>query len=246
MIEFRSVKKVYNKKSYAVRNASFKIDQGEFVFLVGPSGAGKSTLLKMLYKEEKPSDGTVMVYHKDVKKIKTKVLRRNVGVVFQDFESTLLKNKSAYENVAYVLESLGENPFKIRKKALHALAKMGIVNKAKNKPNELSGGEKQRVAIARAIVNSPDILICDEPTGNLDEDTAEEIMTYIKELNQQGTTIIMSTHNKEIIRREKKRVIIVEGGRVKEFEFPQEKRKDINLEAIMKKEENEDISYGRG
>lgn len=229
MIEFRSVQKAYDKKNDIVSDASFKIDQGEFVFLVGPSGAGKSTLLKMLYKEEKPTSGTIMVFHKNVKKIRRTKLRRNVGIVFQDFETSLLKNKTAFENVAYVLESQGKSPLATKKKAMEALDKMGILDKAKHYPYQLSGGEKQRVAIARAIVNSPSILICDEPTGNLDPENAEVVMQYLNQLNKEGTTIVMTTHNFYILERENKRTLMVEDGKVKEKEV--DFKKSISTES---------------
>ena len=219
MIEFNGVKKTYNKKMVVIEDATFKIEQGEFVFLVGNSGAGKSTLLKMLYKAEKPSSGFIRLYQRDIKKIRRTKLRRSLGIVFQDFEATLLKNKTAYENVAYVLESQGQNPFKLKKKAMDALEKMGVLDKMKHYPHELSGGEKQRVAIARAIVNQPEILICDEPTGNLDPENAEVVMRYLNQLNKEGTTIVMTTHNATILEKEKKRTLLVADGTVQEKEL---------------------------
>lgn len=211
MIEFRSVQKIYKQdKHVAIKNASFKIEKGEFVFFVGPSGAGKSSLLKMVYKEEMPTNGEVLVFGKNTKKIKTTHLRRSVGVVFQDFE--LLTNKTTYENVAYALECLGENPFKIKEKVMAALKKMGIEEHANRKPNQMSGGQQQRIVIARAIVNNPEILICDEPTGNLDPESAEIVMHYLEELNKSGATVLMSTHNMQIVEKMDKRVIHVENN----------------------------------
>lgn len=245
MIEFRGVQKVYNKKTKVIKEANFKIERGEFVFLVGTSGAGKSTLLKMLYKAEKPSKGTIMIFNRDVKKLSRTKLRRNVGIVFQDFEASLLKNKTAYENVAYVLESQGQNPFKIKEKAMSALEKMGVSEKAKHYPHELSGGEKQRVAIARAIVNNPEILICDEPTGNLDSENADIVMHYLNQLNQEGATVIMTTHNAYILEKEHKRTLLVSEGAVKEkedeleFVKPTSTEKSIRLSSLLMEKQND-------
>lgn len=216
MIEFKDVEKKYNKNNDVVKDVSFKINKGEFVFLVGQSGAGKSTILKMLYKAEKATKGQIKIFNKDIKKIRRTKLRKNVGIVFQDFEASLLKNKTAYENVAYVLESQGQNPFKVKQKAKSALEKMGVLDIMKHYPHELSGGEKQRVAIARAIVNNPDILICDEPTGNLDPENADIVMNYLNQLNREGSTIIMTTHNTHILEKEKKRTLVVADGIVQE------------------------------
>jgi cell division transport system ATP-binding protein len=218
MIEFSDVKKVYNKKNEIISNVSFKVEKGEFVFLVGPSGAGKSTLLKMLYKAEKPTSGKIKLFDKDVGKFRRTKLRRNTGIVFQDFETSLLKNKTVFENVAYVLESQGKNPFKVKKMTLEALEKLGILEKKNNYPYELSGGEKQRVTIARAIVNKPEILICDEPTGNLDQENAEIVMGYLNQLNDEGATIVMTTHNFYILEKQNKRTLLVADGEVKEKE----------------------------
>jgi len=214
VIEFRSVQKIYKDDNHvAIKEASFKVEKGEFVFFVGPSGAGKSSLLKMIYKEEMPTNGQVMVFGKDTKKFRTSQLRRSVGVVFQDFE--LLKKKTAYENVAYALECLGENPFKLKKRAMEALERMGIAEHANRYPHQMSGGQQQRIVIARAIVNEPEIIVCDEPTGNLDPESADIVMHYLNELNESGATILMSTHNFNIINKMNKRVILVEDGVVK-------------------------------
>lgn len=211
MIEFRSVQKIYKDDNHvAIKEASFKIERGEFVFFVGPSGAGKSSLLKMVYKEEMPTNGQLLVFGRDTKKIKTTHLRRRVGVVFQDFE--LLKKKTAYENVAYALECLGESPLKIKKRAMAALEKMGIAEHADRYPHQMSGGQQQRIVIARAIVNEPEIIVCDEPTGNLDPESADIVMKYLEDLNASGGTILMSTHNTQIVEKMNKRVIYVEDG----------------------------------
>lgn len=212
MIKLENVYKSYQKALNVLDDVSFEVERGEFVFLVGRSGAGKSTIMKLLYKAELPTQGIVKMFGKDLRKVKTSKLRKKIGVVFQDFEVSLLNNKTAYENIAYVLESQGKNPFKIKEPVEIALAKVGLLRQANKYPNELSGGEKQRVAIARAIVNNPEVLICDEPTGNLDNENAEEIMKYLNELNREGTTIIMTTHNSHILEKEKKRTIKIADG----------------------------------
>jgi cell division transport system ATP-binding protein len=238
MIEFQGVQKIYNRK-VAIKSANFKVDEGEFVFLAGPSGAGKSTILKMLYKAEKPNSGTIMIYNRNIKKIRTKILRRNVGVVFQDFELSLLKNKTAFENVAYVLESLGKNPFQIKKQTAKALERLGILDKSKQYPNELSGGEKQRVAIARAIVNKPDIIVCDEPTGNLDSENEAIVMHYLNELNAEGKTIIMTTHNETILKEERKRILWVDDGRIRDHTLTDEDDKTLNIFELLKQKKEQ-------
>jgi cell division transport system ATP-binding protein len=205
------VEKLYTKNSkQAIRDASFEIEKGEFVFFMGESGAGKTTLLKMLYKAQTPSNGDIIVFGKNIKKIKQTTLRRNIGVVFQTFE--LLENKTALENISYVLECYGKSPSKAKSLAKEKMKMLGLEGKEKQFPHELSGGEKQRIAIARAIINDPQILICDEPTGNLDDDNADNVMKYLKEINEKGTTILMATHNKDIVRGMKKRVIYVKDG----------------------------------
>lgn len=247
MIELKGIQKRYNKNAEVIEDATFKIGRGEFVFLVGNSGAGKSTLLKMLYKAEKPTSGSITIFDRDIKKMSRTKLRRNIGIVFQDFEASLLKNKTAYENVAYVLESHGQNPFKIKPKVLAALEKMGVLEQAKQYPHELSGGEKQRVAIARAIVNSPSILICDEPTGNLDAENADIVMFYLNQLNEAGATILMTTHNPYILEKEEKRTLVMAEGRVKEkviekpitFVKPPTKDTNISLTSLLMDKKND-------
>ena len=190
------------------------IDKGEFVFVIGSTGSGKSTFIKMLYREEKPTKGSVIVGGIDVAKLRnSKVykLRRKLGVVFQDFK--LLPKLNVYENVAFALETLGLPNDEIRPKVLKAIEAVGLKEKTRNLPSELSGGEQQRVAIARAIVNDPKLLICDEPTGNLDPETSKGIMKILDKINRElGTTIIMATHDKELVNRMKKRVLVIENG----------------------------------
>jgi cell division transport system ATP-binding protein len=220
LIEVKNVKKRYKTGVTAVYDANLSIKKGEFVFIMGSTGCGKSTLIKMLYREEKPTSGEIIVGGVNVGKLRnSKVykLRRKIGVVFQDFK--LLQKSTVYENVAFALEVLGESRSEIHKKVIKSLELVGLKNRAKNYPNQLSGGEQQRVAIARAIVNGPKILICDEPTGNLDDTTSKEIMEVLEEINKLGTTIIMVTHSNTIVKRMKKRVIVLDQGRIlKDYE----------------------------
>ena len=215
MIEFRSVSKVYNKNVKALTNVNINIDKGEFVFLVGPSGAGKSTFIKMLLKEVEPSTGNIVMGNEDLSKIKRRQIpyhRRKIGMVFQDFR--LIPTLNVYENVAFAMRVVGASPKEIRKRVPMVLSLVGLSNKYKMFPNELSGGEQQRVSIARAIVNNPKVLIADEPTGNLDPETAKEIMELIDDINKAGTTVVMATHAKEIVNSMKKRVIAIDKGEV--------------------------------
>lgn len=214
MIEFRNVQKKYEKRETAIENANFKIEEGEFVFLVGPSGAGKSTLIKMMYKEESPSKGKIFMFGKEINKISVPKLRRNLGIVLQNFQASLLANKTAYENVAFVLRQQGKSPSYVKKEVKKALEKLGLGDKMHKFPHQLSGGEQQRVAIARAIVNKPKILICDEPLGDLDSENAKNVMKYLNILNEEGSTIVMSTHNEEVVKAENKRMVIVHDGMV--------------------------------
>lgn len=220
LIRMKNVKKVYKSGVTAIYDLDLKIEKGEFVFIIGATGCGKSTLIKMLYREEKPTSGQIIVGGIDVAKLRnSKVykLRRKLGVVFQDFK--LLSKSTVYENVAFALEVFGLPKDEIHSKVLKVLDLVGLKNKAKYYPNQLSGGEQQRVAIARAIVNGPKLLICDEPTGNLDENTSMEIMNVLEEINKLGTTIIMVTHDTKIVNRMKKRVILLDTGRVlKDYE----------------------------
>ena len=214
LIRVEHAYKIYKNGTTAVADLSVSIDKGEFVFVIGTTGSGKSTFIKMLYREEKPTKGSVIVGGIDVAKLRnSKVykLRRKLGVVFQDFK--LLPKLTVYENVAFALETLGLPSKEIRPKVLKAIEAVGLKDKARNLPSQLSGGEQQRVAIARAIVNEPKILICDEPTGNLDPETSKGIMRTLEAINQDlGTTIIMATHDKELVNRMKKRVLVIEDG----------------------------------
>lgn len=215
LIKIKDVDKTYKTGVTAVYNLSLNIEKGEFVFVIGSTGCGKSTLIKMLYREEKPTNGTINIGGINVSKLKNRnvyKLRRKIGVVFQDFK--LLPKSTVYENVAFALEIFGLPNSEIHSKVLKALELVGLKHKAKNYPNQLSGGEQQRVAIARAIVNGPKLLICDEPTGNLDENTSMEIMKVLEEINKLGTTIIMVTHDTEIVNKMKKRVILLDSGRI--------------------------------
>ena len=213
-IELRNVYKVYKNGVTAVTNVNLEIKKGDFVFVIGQTASGKSTLIKMLYREEKPTKGEVIVGGINVAKLKnSKVykLRRKIGIVFQDYK--LLPKLTVYENVAFVLESYGLKEEEIKPKVLDALERVGLKEKIRSFPHQLSGGEQQRVCIARAIVNNPKVLVCDEPTGNLDPKTSKEIMDVINSINKElGTTIIMATHDKDIVNRMKKRVIAIKEG----------------------------------
>ncbi|MDK8380477.1 MULTISPECIES: cell division ATP-binding protein FtsE [unclassified Granulicatella] len=215
MIEMMNVTKKYNKGITAINNLSIQIKDGEFVYVVGPSGAGKSTFIKMMYREEKATKGRIRVGKYDLMKIKDRqipYLRRYVGVVFQDFK--LLQHKTVYENVAYAMEVIEKSPREIKHRVEDVLELVNLKHRMNNFPNELSGGEQQRVAIARAIVNTPGILIADEPTGNLDPETSMEIMDILERINEQGTTIVMATHNSQIVNEKKHRVIAIENGQI--------------------------------
>lgn len=220
LITIRNASKTYKTGVTAIHDLSLSIKKGEFVFIIGSTGCGKSTLIKMLYREEKPTSGQIYVGGIDVAKIKNRKvykIRRKLGVVFQDFK--LLPKSTVYENVAFALEIFGLPTEEIHNKVLKVLELVGLKNKAKQYPHQLSGGEQQRVAIARAIVNGPKILICDEPTGNLDEKTSLEIMNVLQAINKLGTTVIVVTHDTEIVGKLKNRVIELDQGRIlKEYE----------------------------
>jgi len=214
-IEIKNVQKTYKTGVTAIHDLNLGINKGEFVFIIGSTGCGKSTLIKMLYREEKPNKGSIKIGGIDVSKLKNRKvykIRRKIAVVFQDFK--LLNKSTVYENVAFALEIFGLPNSEIHSKVIKALELVGLKSKAKSYPNQLSGGEQQRVAIARAIVNEPKLLICDEPTGNLDENTSMEIMKVLEEINKMGTTIIMVTHDTDIVNRMKKRVILLDSGRI--------------------------------
>ncbi|HSN57881.1 MAG TPA: cell division ATP-binding protein FtsE [Clostridiaceae bacterium] len=215
MIEFISVNKVYNNNIYALSDINLEIERGEFVFLVGPSGAGKSTFIKMLLKEIEPTSGKVIVAGQDISILKQKQIpyyRRKLGVVFQDYR--LIPTLNVYENVAFAMRVVEASQKEIRKKVPVVLSLVGLSNKFRAYPHELSGGEQQRVSLARAIVNNPSILIADEPTGNLDPETAMEIMGTLNDINHAGTTILMATHAKDIVDTMRKRVIAIEKGSI--------------------------------
>ena len=216
MIYFDNVSKLYNNgRSAALEEVTFQIDPKEFVSIVGHSGAGKSTLLKMIIAEDKPTSGTVFFESLDIHRIpKTRLpqYRRKIGTVFQDFK--LLPHKTAYENIAFAMEANGRTDEEIAENVPQALALVDLTDKAWNFPNELSGGEKQRVAIARAIVNQPDIIVADEPTGNLDPIATYEVVQILRKINDLGTTVVMTTHNKGVIDELGRRVITMDGGRI--------------------------------
>lgn len=215
MIEMKDVMKKYSNGTTAIRNISVKIEQGEFVYVVGPSGAGKSTFIKLMYREERPTKGMLNVVGYDLVKIKNKnvpLLRREIGIVFQDYK--LLPKKTIYENVAYAMQVIGKRPREIKRRVMEVLDLVGLRHKVRVFPSELSGGEQQRVAIARAIVNTPKVLIADEPTGNLDPENSWEIMKLLDKINTQGTTVVMATHNSTIVNTIRHRVLAVENGRI--------------------------------
>ena len=214
MIVFDHVTKHY-KSNIGLDDVSVKISEGEFVFLVGPSGAGKSTFIKLLLREIDASEGSIFVKGEDITKYSNSLipqLRRNIGIVFQDFR--LLPKKTVYENVAFAMETVHKKSKVIKEQVPQLLSLVGIADKAKKYPDELSAGEQQRVAIARALANNPTILIADEPTGNLDPETAWEIMMLMEQINRRGTTIVMVTHAKDIVDRMNKRVIAIEKGKI--------------------------------
>lgn len=215
MIEFRNVRKDYSTGTRAIKNANFRIDKGEFCFLVGTSGSGKSTLIKLILKEEEPTSGNIIINGKDttfLKQSRIPYLRRSMGVVFQDFR--LLPDKTVYDNVAYAMYIVRATPRHIRRQVPMVLSLVGLSGKAKMYPHELSGGEQQRVALARALVNNPSMLIADEPTGNLDPETAWDIMNLLNDINLRGTTVVVATHAKDIVDKMRKRVIHIEKGEI--------------------------------
>lgn len=214
MIDFKNVSKVY-ADTVALKNATLHIDQGDFVFVVGPTGSGKSTFIKLIIKEIEPDEGEIIVDGKNLSKMSNRdvaMLRRDIGMVFQDFK--LLDNKTVFENVSFAMEVVRCNKKTIDRQVPQMLSVMGIEDKANNYPNELSAGEQQRVAIARAIINNPRILIADEPTGNLDPETAWEIMQLLELVNKRGTTVVMVTHARDIVNRMNKRVIAIDQGTI--------------------------------
>jgi cell division transport system ATP-binding protein len=215
VIEMQDVWKTYPDGSHALKGITVKVNRNEFLYVVGPSGAGKSTFMKLIYREERPTKGSIFVNGFNLEKLKQRKIpyvRRNIGVIFQDYR--LLPKLTAFENIAFAMEVI-EAPKKIIKKRVHEVLELvKLKEKAGSLPSQLSGGEQQRVAIARAIVNNPTVIIADEPTGNLDPDTSWGIMKLMEEINFRGTTIIMATHNKEIVNTIRKRVLAIENGQI--------------------------------
>ncbi|HHW03341.1 MAG TPA: cell division ATP-binding protein FtsE [Thermoanaerobacterales bacterium] len=215
MIEMFGVSKVYPGGLDALKDINLKISRGEFVFIVGPSGAGKSTFIKLLFREELPTRGQIFFNGKNITRMRNRdipFLRRRIGIVFQDFR--LLPEKTAYENVAFAMEVVEASSREIRRKVPQVLERVGLSHKADAKPSELSGGEQQRVALARALVNEPDVLVADEPTGNLDPDTSWEIMKLLSDINKRGTTVVVATHARELVNAMRKRVLQLDKGRL--------------------------------
>ncbi len=215
LINLRNVSKVFNSKVKALDAVSLKIDKGEFVFIVGASGAGKSTLIKLMYKDETPSNGQVMVLGKDLSKLRRReipYLRRRIGVVFQDFK--LLEDKNAWENVSFALEVTGTPRREMQRRVNQGLALVGLQDRKEAFPGELSGGEQQRVAIARALVRNPDILLADEPSGNLDPKTSLEIFSLLERANMFGTTVVVATHAQDAVNLLRKRVVELKDGTI--------------------------------
>ena len=215
LIEYKDVVKKYDGDTLANDHISLKIEQGDFVYVVGPSGAGKSTFIKMMYHEEVPTSGHIKVNDHNLESMKNNevpFLRRELGIVFQDFK--LLPRLTVFENVAYALHVIEKEPKEVEKRVAHVLDLVGLADKKDSFPDALSGGEQQRVSIARAIVNTPKVLIADEPTGNLDPENSWEIMNLLERINLQGTTILMATHNSQIVNTLRHRVIAIENGRI--------------------------------
>lgn len=215
MIELQDIWKTYADGTTALQGINVVIDRNEFVYIVGPSGAGKSTFMKLIYREEVPTKGQISVNGFNIGKLKQRKIpyvRRNIGVIFQDYK--LLPKLSAFENVAFAMEVIETPRRLIRRRTMEVLELVGLKHKANSLPSQLSGGEQQRVAIARAIVNNPAVIVADEPTGNLDPETSWGIMNLLEEINFRGTTIVMATHNKEIVNTLRKRVIAIERGTI--------------------------------
>ncbi|WP_103996855.1 cell division ATP-binding protein FtsE [Paenibacillus sp. UNC499MF] len=213
MIEMQDVWKTYPNGTHALRGIDVKVDRNEFVYIVGPSGAGKSTFMKMIYREERPTKGQIFVNGFNIEKLKQRKIpyvRRNIGVIFQDYR--LLPKMTVYENISFAMEVIEAPKKLIKKRTMEVLDLVHLKDKANSFPGQLSGGEQQRIAIARAIVNNPAVIVADEPTGNLDPETSWGIMKLLEEINFRGTTIMMATHNKEIVNTMRKRVIAIENG----------------------------------
>ncbi len=215
IIEFRGVSKTYQTGTHALEDVNIKINSGEFVFVVGSSGAGKSTFMKLIMREEKANTGKIVVNGFDLTKMKRKsvpMLRRTMGIVFQDFR--LIPNMNVFDNVAFAMHVVGADSRNIRREVSKALSLVGLGHKARSMPNQLSGGEQQRVGLARALVNSPDLIIADEPTGNVDPNMSYEIVSLLTEINKRGTTVLMVTHDHNLVRDFHHRVIMLDGGKI--------------------------------
>jgi len=215
LVQFYNVSKVYRNGVKALNDVSLKIDRGEFLFLMGSSGAGKSTFIKMLFREEIPTQGQIFVASRSIVRMKRHeipLLRRSMGVVFQDFK--LLENKTVAENIAFAMKVVGAKDHEIKQRTAEVIQMVGLKGKEDSFPGQISGGEQQRVGIARAIANRPLLLIADEPSGNLDMDTAREIMELLYDINRKGTTVVMATHARELVRAAGKRVVTLENGRI--------------------------------
>ena len=215
MIEFLNVSKTYPNGTHALHDVSLSIDKGEFVFIVGASGAGKSTFLKLIMHEETPTSGEIIINGNKLSKMKRRdvpYLRRHMGIVFQDFR--LIEKMNVFDNVAFAMRAVGENTATIKKRVPYVLSLVGLKDKMKNKPSELSGGEQQRVSLARALVNNPEIIVADEPTGNVDPELSHEIIELLNEINGMGTTVLVVTHEHELVREFHQRVITIDRGRV--------------------------------
>ncbi|MBE6787462.1 MAG: cell division ATP-binding protein FtsE [Ruminococcaceae bacterium] len=215
MIEFRGVSKTYMTGTHALEDVNIKINSGEFVFVVGSSGAGKSTFMKLIMREEKANTGKIVVNGFNLTKMKRKfvpMLRRTMGIVFQDFR--LIPNMNVFDNVAFAMHVVGADSRNIRREVTKALSLVGLGHKARSMPNQLSGGEQQRVGLARALVNSPDLIIADEPTGNVDPNMSYEIVSLLTEINKRGTTVLMVTHDHSLVRDFNHRVIMLDGGKI--------------------------------
>ena len=231
MIKLEHVSKSYSAGIPALNDVSLNIEEGEFVFVVGDSGSGKSTLIKLLLKELEPTEGTITINGRKLNKIRRRQIpkfRRNIGVVFQDFR--LLKDRNIYDNVAFAQKVIGESNRSIKKNVPKRLSMVGLAAKYRSYPRQLSGGEQQRVAIARALINKPKILLADEPTGNLDANNAWEIMKLMEEINEQGTTVVVVTHNLEIVKAMNKRVITMQKGVVVDDTASDHYGKDTSVE----------------
>lgn len=231
MIKLEHVSKSYSAGIPALNDVSLNIEEGEFVFVVGDSGSGKSTLIKLLLKELEPTEGTITINGRKLNKIRRRQIpkfRRNIGVVFQDFR--LLKDRNIYDNVAFAQKVIGESNRSIKKNVPKLLSMVGLAAKYRSYPRQLSGGEQQRVAIARALINKPKILLADEPTGNLDANNAWEIMKLMEEINEQGTTVVVVTHNLEIVKTMNKRVITMQKGVVVDDTASDHYGKDTSVE----------------